>query len=90
MPTKRNKLKKAILPRPSSVQSADNDDLMDDLLAQLDSRDNEQSNELQAESDIGPVNTSPRVKNVLKKDSRSRHEARQVRECDRTESLHLD
>lgn len=82
--SKRHKLKKMLSPAtpppPPPEQTLDDEELMDDLLAQLDSKDKTVQgvsatviNDMQLGQVADQIDKSP------KQDSRSRHRARQVR-----------
>ena len=82
MAPKKNKLKKMLSPpQPAPVaDSADDDALMDDLLAQLDSKDEvvrEESVTVLKEMQINEI--AQKAEEAPKKDSKARHKARQVR-----------
>jgi OTU domain-containing protein 6 len=77
MPKKKSKLRKALSPDSSTVQSdtaLDDNDLMDDLFAQLDSEDSTVRGE--SASVIQEINSN--ATSPPKKDSKSRFIARQV------------
>ena len=77
--SKRNKIKKALSPKSiySPPPENNNDDLLDDLVAQLDAKDDTVKHE--AATVIQEVDQRAEEQAKLKKDSRSRFEARQVR-----------
>lgn len=73
--SKRNKLKKAFQPSPPAPTAPADDELLDDLFAQLDSR-----------AQVAHPNASPQILDVrAKQDPKSRFKARQVR----VERIHL-
>lgn len=80
---KRNRLKKVFSPTQMSssppTMPNDDEDLMDDLMAQLDSRDkNVQSESANILSDMQANNNLDLAGRALKKDPKSRYQARQV------------
>ncbi len=82
MGAKKNKLKRMLSPTtpPPVEPSADDDELMDDLFAQLDSRDGavrHESATVLNEMQIDKV--ADQLESVPKKDGKARHKARQVR-----------
>ncbi|KAI0695925.1 cysteine proteinase [Cytidiella melzeri] len=85
--SKRNKIRKVLSPTRASVDSPpptinDDNDLMEDLLAQLDSRDKaaqEQSAEILKDASLDSVASN--LEKESKQDSRSRHKARQARKA---------
>jgi OTU domain-containing protein 6 len=80
--SKRNKIKKALSPKSVYSPPPDNtndEELLDDLVAQLDSRDGTVQHE--AATVIQEVEQKANEQANSKKDSRSRFEARQVRIC---------
>jgi OTU domain-containing protein 6 len=78
--SKKNKLKKAFSPSYTvqNVSEADEEQLMDDLLAELDSRDSTVRDEAAAVIQEVELAHSPPPN---KQDSKSRFQARQVRPC---------
>ena len=83
--SKRNKIKKALSPTKKSVEPplppvVDDGDLMDDLFAQLDSKD-KAAQETPAEilKDASIDSAADNLEKESKKDSKARHKARQVR-----------
>ncbi|KAI0637043.1 cysteine proteinase [Trametes polyzona] len=84
MAPKKNKLKKMLSPPtpPPADTMVDDDELMDDLLAQLDSRDEstrKESATVLNEMQIGEV--ADKLESAPKKDSKARHKARQARKA---------
>ena len=83
MAPKKNKLKKMLSPPqppPPEDTTIDDDALMDDLLAQLDSRDDtvrQESATVLQEMQVQQV--ADQLENAPKKDSKARHKARQAR-----------
>lgn len=94
--SKRQKVKKLLSPTRSTTpppppqQSALNDDdLMDDLLAQLESRDKAANQEAAAVvNEMEPTQLAEDLEGATKQDSKSRHKARQVRRLERSAALH--
>ncbi|KAI0336458.1 cysteine proteinase [Cubamyces sp. BRFM 1775] len=86
MAPKKNKLKKMLSPpahAPPPVEAnVDDDDLMDDLFAQLDSKDEsvkQESATVLSEMNIDKV--ADKLESAPKKDSKARHKARQARKA---------
>lgn len=82
MGAKKNKLKRMLSPTtpPPAEASADDDELMDDLFAQLDSKDGavrHESATVLNEMQIDRV--ADQLESAPKKDGKARHKARQVR-----------
>lgn len=78
MGTKKNKLKKAISPTQPPLAPHVDDDLMDDLLAQLDSRD--QTVQLESAAVINDIQKAETdIESHTRQDPKSRFKARQVR-----------
>ena len=81
--SKRSKVKKLLSPTkavtPQPEPAMDDDALMDDLLAQLDSKDNAVQQEASTVLTEVAAQKAADVADQPKKDSRTRHQARQVR-----------
>jgi len=86
---KKNKIKKVLSPSQSSTleepPTVQDDGLMDDLLAELDSRDQTVQHESATVlMEMQDNQENPKAQSATKKqDSKSRHEARQVSICSR-------
>ncbi|KAJ3525510.1 hypothetical protein NM688_g8393 [Phlebia brevispora] len=85
--SKRNKVKKLLSPSraltpPAPDNALNDDDLMDDLLAQLDSRDKaSQTEAATVVSEMQPTQVAEQAEAAPKQDSKSRHKARQARKA---------
>lgn len=79
MGSKRNKLKKALSPsNPSPPPPAEDDGLLDELYAQLDSKSPAVQSEAAVVLEQVKSNEAHELENDPKQDSRTRFEARQV------------